>query len=115
MPLLKYATTCSPSVTGDGLLPLALRCLPRAGLKMLPPQFLALHVVADDTVLAINAARDKNLIAPYSRRRATLTGQVDLPRHALGIREFDRVVAVNSYTRPQRPAPLRPILLLRTL
>ena len=101
VPLLKYTTTYLPSVTGDGLLPLALRCLPgRSAPKLLPPQFLALHVVAQTTPSWPSiAARDKDAIAPHRRRRTAAARQVGFPGNIL------RCSKTSPGTRPRRPRP----------
>src|SRR4051794_17477670 len=86
--------------------------------KFVPPQFLAVHVETQNTIvsiaiLALDAARHKDPITPHNRRRRAHAGQLCFPSDAVGTGKLDRVVPRASSARVLRSPPLRPVFLGR--
>ncbi|GIT30851.1 MAG: hypothetical protein Ct9H300mP1_28970 [Planctomycetaceae bacterium] len=102
---------CLPSVTGDGLLPLALRCLP---LTPGPPLVVFQTVLPDRStasVVFLPASWDVRMICPFQMIGSkSLAGQLDLPRHVLGRTPVDRIGSLGSDTVERRAPPVGPVV-----
>src|SRR5207237_5989165 len=61
--------------------------------KLPAPSLLAVHVVTDNAILALDSARDEDPLSPDGRRRSAEAGQIRFPGNAFRIGKLTRIVA----------------------